>query len=273
MNPDIISEITSQDYAAITGRIRRFITAQLDRSSTKGLVLGLSGGIDSAVLAYLCRTEDLLGRTLALIMPDTRVTPDSETADAQKIISILGMQYKLIDINPIVREYTMYLEPSATARANLSARVRSDILYYYANAKDYLVLGSSDRSEYLMGYFTKYGDGASDLMPITSLYKLQVCKLAEHLEVPEDIISKKSSPHLRKGDVAEDELGASYEEIDSILWCMIEKGMSASEAARAAQTDMETAERIGRMYTSSMHKRTVPATESGLSFGGGTVIQ
>ena len=261
MNEDILSEITSQDYAAISGRIRDFLSRQISESHADGLVLGLSGGVDSAVLAYLCRTDALLKKTLAIIMPDTAVTPESETADAQRVISILGMSYKLIDVSPILREYSMYLEPSLDARANLVARIRSNILYYYANAKNLLVLGSSDRSEHLIGYYTKYGDGASDVTPIISLYKLQVRGLARHLGVPDRIIEKKSSPFLRKGDEAEKEIGATYEEVDSVLWCIIEKGMSAQDAARAARVDPATAQRVSGMNRSSRHKRRLPAGE------------
>ena len=256
-----MAEIKTQDYAKVACRIQRYMATLLRESGAEGFVLGLSGGIDSAVVAYLCRTEDLNGKVLAIIMPDTKVTPESETADAQRIISILGIPYKLIDINPILYEYSMYLEPNEDARANLRARVRSDILYYYANAKNYLVLGSSDKSEYMLGYFTKYGDGASDLAPIASLYKLQVRELARYLEVPDSIVSKKSSPHLRKGQDAEDEIGASYEDVDSVLWCIAEKGMSATDASKAAQVDVAMVGRIVDMNRASRHKRAPPMRE------------
>jgi len=177
------------------------------------------------------------------------------------IYSILGMEYKLIDISPVLREYCMYLEPNQAARANLAARVRSNILYYYANAKNRLVLGSSDRSEHLIGYYTKYGDGASDMSPIISLYKLQVRGLASHLGVPESIISKKSSPFLRRGDEAEKEIGATYEEIDSVLWCMAERGMSVQETAEASMIDAAKVQMIYDMNLSSRHKREMPARE------------
>ena len=160
---------------------------------------------------------------MAIIMPDTSITPQVETEDALKMIALTGIEYKLIDIKPIVNEYSMYLEPNDKSKGNLRARVRTNILYYYANAKNYLVLGSSDKSEYLIGYFTKFGDGASDITPIVSLYKLQVREIAKHLNVPANIIAKKSSPHLWKEHEAEDELGVTYEEIDVILHCLIDK--------------------------------------------------
>jgi NAD+ synthase len=181
LNQDIIDEIKNQDYASITETIEKFISEQIEKNHVKGIILGLSGGIDSAVLAYICKRKQK-EKTLAIIMPDTSVTPKIETEDALKMIALTGIEYKLIDIKPIVNEYTMYLEPNKKSRGNLRARVRSNILYYYANIKDYLVLGSSDKSEYQIGYFTKFGDGASDLTPIISLYKLQVREIAKYLQ-------------------------------------------------------------------------------------------
>ena len=207
LNQDIINEIKNNDYASITETIEKFLSDQIEKNHAKGVILGLSGGIDSAVLAYICKRK-LKDKTLAIIMPDTSITP-LETEDALKMISLTGIEYKLIDIKPIVNEYSMYLEPNEKAKGNLRARIRTNILYYYANAKNYLVLGSSDKSENLIGYFTKFGDGASDLTPIISLYKLQVREIAKYLGVPDQIISKKSSPHLWKEHDAEKELGAS----------------------------------------------------------------
>ncbi len=190
MNQDIINEIKNNDYASITETIEKFLSEQIEKNHAKGIILGLSGGIDSAVLAYICKRK-LKEKTLAIIMPDTSITP-TETEDALKMISLTGIKHKLIDIKPIVNEYSMYLEPNEKSKGNLRARVRTNILYYYANSKNYLVLGSSDKSEYLIGYFTKFGDGASDLTPIISLYKLQVREIAKYLGVPDNIISKKN---------------------------------------------------------------------------------
>ena len=257
----IISEIRDQDYSAVASRISEFVAGHVSKTRVDGLVMGLSGGIDSAVTAYICANAGLAKKTLALIMPDTVVTPESEIADAQRVVSILGLEHKLIDIAPIIREYSMYLEPSAPAKANLSARIRSDILYYYANSKNRLVLGTSDRSEYLIGYYTKYGDGASDITPMISLYKTQIRDLARHLRVPERIIEKKSSPFLRKDDDAESEIGASYEQVDAALWCMIEKKMSIHDAARESGVEIDTVKRIAGMNRTSRHKRGMPARE------------
>jgi len=103
---------------------------------------------------------------------------------------------------------------------NLRARIRANIIYYYANLKNLLVLGTSDKSEYSIGYFTKFGDGCADLLPISNLYKTQIREFAKILEIPDNIITKKSSPNLWKDHDAEEEIGISYEEIDSILYCI-----------------------------------------------------
>lgn len=254
MNQEIINEIINQNYDTITKTIENFLLQQIEQKNAKGVILGLSGGIDSAVLAYICK-EKLKDKTMAIIMPDTAITPEIETKDALKMISLTGIKYKLIDIKPIVNEYGMYLEPDNKSKGNLRARVRTNILYYYANAKNYLVLGSSDKSENLIGYFTKFGDGASDITPIISLYKLQVREIAKHLKVPENIISKKSSPHLWEDHEAEKELGISYEEIDSVLYCLFEKNQSLQQTQEITQIDTSIIEKIIKLNKNSEHKR------------------
>ena len=254
MGQAIIDEIEHQNYEEITNQIEKFLGEQIEISKADGLILGLSGGIDSAVLAYLCK-RSLKEKTLAIIMPDTEITPQYETEDAMKMIALTGIEYKLIDIKPIVKEYSMYLEPNDWAKGNLRARIRTDVLYYYANAKNYLVLGSSDKSEHLIGYFTKFGDGAADIVPIISLYKLQVRKIAKFLGVPKNVIEKKSSAHLWKAHEAEKEIGVSYEEIDQILYCLLDKKFSIDDTVNKTQIENSTVEKVYSLYQRSEHKR------------------
>ena len=256
MNRQIIEELIKRDYDLIQNKIGSFLKNEIETRRSNGVVFGLSGGIDSAVIATLC-AKFIKEKSLALIMPNSKITPKSETEDAIKIVDSHSIEYKLIDIGFIHKEYSKYLEPSPLAFANLGARIRANMLYYYANARNSLVLGSSDRSEFLIGYFTKFGDGASDLLPIVSLYKTQIRELAKSLGVSSSIISKPSGPHLWEGHTAETELGLTYEEIDSILHCMIDKNLALDETSKITEIAISEVDKVYRMYKKSEHKRTM----------------
>ncbi len=257
MNHTILEEITNQDYSVIATRIQDGLKQSIEETDSKGVIFGLSGGIDSAVIAYLCNNT-IKEKTLAVIMPDSKISPESETNDALKIVDSLGIDYKLLDINSIHKEFNMVLEPEDKALGNLRARIRMNILYYYANLKNLVVLGSSDKSEFNIGYFTKFGDGAADTLPIVSLYKTQVRELAKHLGIDEKIITKKSSPHLWPNHEAEHEIGVEYEQIDCILYCLIDKKLSVENTAKESQIDIKIVEKIYLMYKNSEHKRINP---------------
>ena len=257
MNHAILEEITNQDYSVIATRIQDGLKQSIEETNSKGVIFGLSGGIDSAVIAYLCNNT-IKEKTLAVIMPDSKISPESETNDALKIVDSLGIDYKLLDINSIHKEFNMVLEPEDKALGNLRARIRMNILYYYANLKNLVVLGSSDKSEFNIGYFTKFGDGAADTLPIVSLYKTQVRELAKHLGIDEKIITKKSSPHLWPNHEAEHEIGVEYEQIDAILYCLIDKKLSVEDTAKESQIDIKIVEKIYSMYKNSEHKRINP---------------
>lgn len=250
---EIPRRIRNADYAVIARDTGAFIRSQVDGAQKDGVVLGLSGGIDSAVLAALVR-DCLPDGALLMMLPDSRVSPDVDAIHARKLAESLGLEHKTIDIAPIVDGFAGVLEPDRTAMGNLRARIRAGILYYYAGMRNCLVLGSSDRSEFLTGYFTKYGDGAADIMPMTSMYKTQVRGLAEYLRIPRDIIEKRSSPGLWPGHDAEEEIGMPYEEVDSILYCM-EEGLSADDTRKRLGIPAGRAERIFAMNKNSMHKR------------------
>jgi NAD+ synthase len=254
VNQEILKEISNQDYNTIANRIQVGLKQKIAESASKGVIFGLSGGIDSAVIAYLCNNA-IKEKTLAIIMPDSKISPESETSDAIKIVDKLGLNYKLLDINSIHKEFNMILEPEDRALGNLRARIRMNILYYYANLKNLIVLGSSDKSEFNIGYFTKFGDGAADVLPIVSLYKTQVREIAKNLGIDENIILKKSSPHLWPNHEAEYEIGAEYEQIDIILYCMLEKRLSIEETVKKSEIDEYTVKKIYQLYHDSEHKR------------------
>lgn len=256
MNKQIIDDLVKKDYDLIQNKIGNFLKNEMVERRSNGYVFGLSGGIDSAIIAVLC-AKFVKEKILALIMPNSNITPKSETEDAIKIVDTYSIEYKLIDIGFIHKEYSKYLEPHPLALGNLGARIRTNMLYYYANARNSLVLGSSDRSEFLIGYFTKFGDGASDLLPIVSLYKTQIRELAKNLGISSNIISKPSGPHLWEGHTAETELGLSYEEIDSILYCVIDKNLAVEETSKLTEISISDVEKIYRMYKTSEHKRSM----------------
>ncbi|HXX05300.1 MAG TPA: NAD+ synthase [Candidatus Bathyarchaeia archaeon] len=259
LNRQIIEEIIKKDYNIIQNKIGSFLVDEIASRKSQGLIFGLSGGIDSAVLAMLC-AKFMREKTLVLIMPDAKITPPLDTEDAIKIVDSLHLEYKLIDIGFIHKEYSKYLEPNPLAFGNLGARIRANILYYYANARNYLVLGAADRSEFLIGYFTKFGDGAADLLPLVSLYKTQIREFAKFLNVPNNIISKPSGPRLWEGHLAETELGIEYDKIDSILYCIIDKGLSLEETAKITTIPISDVDRIYQMNKKSDHKRITPKT-------------
>ena len=257
MNQEILDEIRNLDYSLISEKIQNSIKEKITHFNSKGLIFGLSGGIDSAVIAYLCAGV-AKENTTAIIMPDSKISPEDETNDALKIVDSLNLNYKLIDINQIHKEYYKVLEPEDRALGNLRARIRKNILYYYANSKNLTVLGTSDKSEHLIGYFTKFGDGAADVLPIVSLYKTQVRELARFLGIPDHINQKKSSPNLWPNHVAESEIGSTYEEIDCILYCILDKKMSVDETINQTKIKEETVEKIYQLYKKSEHKRITP---------------
>ena len=254
MNRQIIEEIIKKDYNTIQNKIGSFLIDEISTRKSQGVIFGLSGGIDSAVLAVLC-AKFVQEKTLALIMPDSKITPAADTEDAIKLVDSLHLEYKLIDIGFVHKEYSKYLEPNPLAFGNLGARIRANILYYYANARNYLVLGAADKSEFLIGYFTKFGDGASDLLPIVSLYKTQIREFAKFLNLPSNIITKPSGPRLWEGHLAQVELGIEYDEIDSILHCMLDRGLSLEDTAKITDLPISDVDKIYLMHNRSEHKR------------------
>jgi len=258
VNQEILNEIKNQEYSTLTNTIEEFLKKQVSQNNSNGLIFGLSGGIDSAVITHLC-SRVFKKESIALIMPDSKITPNIDIEDSLKMAKSLGLEYKLIDINLISNEYAKYIEPNDLALGNLKARIRANLLYYYANSKNLLVVGSSDKSEYLIGYFTKFGDGSADILPIVSLYKSQVRELAKFLGVPDSVIAKKSSPQLWKDHIAEDEIGASYDEIDSILFCIFEKKMTIEETVKTTQIEKKIVDKIYQLYKNTQHKRITAA--------------
>ena len=224
---DTIPDFDPEDTAK---KITHFIRSYAKQSGTKGVVIGMSGGIDSTLTTYLA--VKALGRenVLGVIMPEKSLTPAQDVLDATEVGDILRIEYSVVEIANILDAF-LYSIPEVVdseivATGNLKARIRMSILYYYANIMSRMVVGTSNRTELLLGYFTKFGDGGVDIEPIGNLYKTQVRKMADYLKVPKHIIDKPPSAGLWAGQTDEDELGLSYEQIDNVFSELLDKNAS-----------------------------------------------
>ncbi|MDP8903324.1 MAG: NAD+ synthase [Thermoproteota archaeon] len=254
MKPSTLEELLGQDYKKISNKIEKFISAYISKSSAKGLVIGLSGGLDSSVVLKL--SVNALGRSnvLGLVMPTT-TTPREDTAHAIDLAKKLRIRYHVIDIHPLIQKFEEILPENKEARGNLMARIRMSILYYYAGISGYLVAGTSDKSEVQIGYFSKFGDGAADIMPIAVLYKTQVRVLAQYLDIPAEIVQKKSSPRLWENHLAEEEIGMDYEIIDQILHLLVDKKIQPKDIKRKLGVSTKHVNKVRGMIEKSLHKR------------------
>jgi NAD+ synthase len=228
------------DFVSVQKRIEDFMSQKVKDARSKGIVLGLSGGVDSAVVAFLAANALSPDNVRALIMPSP-VNSKSDMEDAKELANNLGINYDIIPLKSILQAYSASLKPDEAAIANLTARIRMTLLYYEANRLNYLVAGTGNKSELSVGYFTKYGDGACDILPIGDLYKTHVWELAKNMKLPQKIIDKKPSAGLLPGQTDEKEMGVDYEELDKVL--SGKKGIYF---------------KIQRMVNDSEHKRTMP---------------
>lgn len=244
------------DYHNVSKTIENFISKNV-KPSFDGVVLGLSGGLDSSVLVNLCVKALGKDNVFGVIMPENNVTPTEDTLDGENLAKSLGIEHVTIGLDSVVNSYGSILPHDLRANGNLLARIRMNILYHYGFIKKSLVLGTSDKSELYIGYFTKYGDGGSDLIPIADLYKVQVRELAKHLSVPNNIINKKSSPRLWPDHEAEKEIGIKYEQLDVILHAIIDLKLPLAEISQKMNEDIELIKNVEQKILLSEHKRNI----------------
>ena len=234
-----------------------FIHSEITRASFSRAVLGLSGGIDSAVSCYLA--AEALGpeNVLAVRMPHAISSPDS-MHDAMLVIEDTGVQHKTIDISPMADPLIAQTPNDAHRRqGNIMARMRMIVLYDQSEDFGGLVVGTSNKTEILLGYSTLYGDSACAINPIGDLYKTQLRQLARDLRVPESILEKPPSADLWAGQTDEDELGFTYAKVDEVLYLMVDQRFSPEECIEAGFEESFVAEVVRRVQRSH-YKRIMP---------------
>ncbi|HUV80732.1 MAG TPA: NAD(+) synthase [Candidatus Bathyarchaeia archaeon] len=248
----------------LASRISEWIRERVNEAGAQGVVLGMSGGLDSSVTAVLCK-KAFPDTTLGLIMPCGSRKEDVE--HARIVAKKFGIETKEIDLSHIFTVLLKLLEVEERendgdakgvvdinidiAVANLKPRLRMICLYYFANKRNYLVVGTGNKSELSIGYFTKYGDGAADILPLGDVLKTEERRLAEELVIPGVIIEKVPSAGLWEGQTDEAEIGMGYDVLDKIILAL--------ERGNFGGCDPELVERVKRMMAASQHKReTIP---------------
>jgi NAD+ synthase len=225
-------------------KIVQWLKDELNVTKTKGFVLGISGGLDSSVCAALIKkaTDNCLG----LILPIESDINDID--DASEMASVINLKTQYIDLTSVYKSLIKFLpDNNQVALGNIKARLRMVVLYYYANLNNYLVCGTGNKTELSLGYFTKYGDGACDILLLGDLYKFEVREIARVLGIPEQIIKKVPSAGLWQGQTDEGEIGFSYDVMDKTLQ-EIEKGQIKGDVAKKLKFRIEQ----------SGHKRRLP---------------
>ena len=236
------------DLTELANCITSWLTCRLHEACASGFVVGLSGGVDSAVTAALCR-RTVGHAVLPVWMPCHSLTEDEEFA--RMAADALRLELMTVDLCPAYDALLEALPPgNPLARANLKPRLRMATLYYLAQSRNYLVAGTGNKPEIMVGYFTKYGDAGVDLEPLGELYKHEVRALASTLGIPQPIIDRAPSAGLWPGQTDEAEMGITYAEIDAIL--------AAWEAGETSQLPQDQVDKVRGMMARSAHKRALP---------------
>lgn len=234
-----------------------FIKEELSKFNYKKGVIGISGGLDSTVCAFIAAKALGPRNVICLILPYGEAFR-GDVKDAQEVAGLLGIKSKVIDISPMVDAYfSRYPTKNRTAKGNKMARERMSILYDFSARERALILGTSNKTELLLGYGTIHGDMACAINPLGDLYKTQIKQLAKHLGVPEKIQKKVPTAGLWTGQTDEKEIGLSYDEIDAILFQLVDKRISRKEII-ASGFKKGAVDKIINLIKNSEFKRKLP---------------
>jgi len=263
--PEIDSKTAKKD-------IINFIKEMKKGSNVDGVVIGLSGGIDSSTVAYLLR-EAVGSENIYSYHLSSSTTPKEDTEHARLVASLLNINYQEITIDSISHEFLSLanndndesglvndissLENKA-AEGNLKARIRMSLLYYFANLQNCLVVGTGNKSELLIGYFTKYGDGGCDFEPIGDIYKTQLKKLAKLWGIPKEIIDKPPRAGLWEDQTDEDDIGFSYEVLDQLLYLITDKELNNNDISNKMDISSLEIDSVRNKIANNEHKMHSP---------------
>lgn len=239
-------------------KIKRFISSRLDKSGLAGFVIGLSGGIDSALSATLAVEAIGKGKVLGIIMP-YQTSSDNSEKDAMELIKKTGIEYRKVDISPMINAYYDKIDENNRLRAgNKMARERMSILFDITYETGRLVLGTGNRTEICLGYTTWYGDSACSINPIGELYKTEVRQMSKTLGIPNQIINKAPSADLWAGQTDEVEIGVLYEQIDLILGSIIDDGIRSKSELNNLGYNENDIRQVITLLNKNGFKRSLP---------------
>ena len=257
----LVPAVLNIDMPETERRLLNFIRGYAEKTQAEGLVVGLSGGVDSSTVGALSAKAIGGNKVLGICLPERQTWNEQDVRHAKAVSELFGIQFRLIDITAIVealrKTIPEYNYEQRVPDGNIKARSRMIVLYYYANSLHRLVVGSGDKSEIMLGYFTKWGDYCADLAPLADLFKTQVQALARHLNIPKEIVEKAPTPALWPGQSAEQELGLKYEALDLILYGL-EHFMLPEEISKQLGLPLEDVKQIEERWLRNEHKRRPP---------------
>lgn len=275
--PQAVAPRRPRDLAKEISRITSYIAEEVEAAGSEGIVVGISGGVDSSVTAALCRNAIGAHRVIGVLLFENSQKSSDDMEDARAVARKLRIKTYEINLSPMVEDFASSLRlhgisPSKITVGNVKARSRMTILYSLANHMQLLVAGTGDKSEMLLGYFTKYGDGAADILPIAHLFKTEVRAIGARLGLPPHLVNKPASPNLWIGQKACDELPADYVLLDQILALLLDCGMDSSElskilglparvaceVAKTLRIPARVVKDVSLLYVKNAHKRELP---------------